>query len=115
MKQEKVQDRVSFKVSILSISFFLMMAQAIAPALPLMYNAFPGVDKAGVETLQTVPNIGIVVGLLISPFLVKLMGQKPTVLTGLNYFACRCFPRILKCLYADSGFTCINWFWYWAI
>lgn len=29
------------------------------------------------------PNIGIVVGLLISPFLVKLMGQKPTVLTGL--------------------------------
>ena len=83
MKEKKLRDRTSFKISILSISFFLMMAQAIAPALPLMYNAFPGVNKAGIETLSTVPNIGIVVGLLVSPFLVKLMGQKPTILTGL--------------------------------
>lgn len=32
--------------------------------------------------LSTIPNIGIVIGLLISPFLIKLMGEKPTIITG---------------------------------
>lgn len=81
MKQTK--DKLIFKVSLLSISLFLMMAPQISSALPLMYHAFPGVDQAGVETLSTVPNFGIVIGLLISPFLVRKLGQKPTVLIGL--------------------------------
>lgn len=59
------------------------MAPAISPALPLMYNAFPGVDRGGVETLATIPNIGIVMGLLISPFLIRLVGEKATIITGL--------------------------------
>lgn len=59
------------------------MAPAISPALPLMYNAFPGVDRGGVETLATIPNIGIVTGLLISPFLIRLVGEKATIITGL--------------------------------
>lgn len=83
MKEKNPQDHVIFKISLLSISIFLMMALAIAPALPLMYHAFPGIDKAGVEMLSTIPNIGIVIGLLISPFLIKLMGEKPTIITGL--------------------------------
>lgn len=83
MNEKNPQDHVIFKISLLSISIFLMMAQAIAPALPLMYHAFPGIDKAGVEMLSTIPNIGIVIGLLISPFLIKLMGEKPTIITGL--------------------------------
>lgn len=83
MKGKSPQDQLIFKISLLSISIFLMMAPAIAPALPLMYRAFPGVDRAGVEMLSTIPNIGIVIGLLISPFLIKLMGEKPTILAGL--------------------------------
>lgn len=83
MKEKRVQDRPIFKISLLSISIFLMMAPAISPALPLMYHAFPGVNQAGVETLSTIPNIGIVIGLLISPFLIRLMGEKATILTGL--------------------------------
>ncbi len=83
MNEKNPQDHVIFKISLLSISIFLMMAPAIAPALPLMYHAFPGIDKAGVEMLSTIPNIGIVIGLLISPFLIKLMGEKPTTITGL--------------------------------
>lgn len=59
------------------------MAPAISPALPLMYHVFPGVDQAGVETLATIPNIGIVIGLLISPFLIRFIGEKATILTGL--------------------------------
>lgn len=81
MKQTK--DKLIFKVSLLSISLFLMMAPQISSALPLMYHAFPGVDQAGVETLATVPNFGIVIGLLLSPFLVRQFGQKPTIITGL--------------------------------
>lgn len=83
MNEKNPQDHVIFKISLLSISIFLMMAPAIAPALQLMYHAFPGIDKAGVEMLSTIPNIGIVIGLLISPFLIKLMGEKPTTITGL--------------------------------
>lgn len=81
MKQTK--DKLIFKVSLLSISLFLMMAPQISSALPLMYHAFPGIDKAGVETLSTVPNFGIVIGLLISPILVRIVGQKPTIIAGL--------------------------------
>lgn len=83
MKEKRTQDHLIFKVSLLSISIFLMMAPAISPALPLMYHAFPGVDQAGVETLSTIPNIGIVIGLLVSPFLIRFIGEKATILTGL--------------------------------
>lgn len=81
MKEQR--NKLIFKVSLLSISMFLMMAPQIASALPLMYHAFPGVDKAGVEMLSTVPNFGIMVGLLISPIFVKYLGQKVTILIGL--------------------------------
>ena len=39
-----VKDRLSFKISLLSISLFLMIAPQISAALPLMYDAFPGVS-----------------------------------------------------------------------
>ena len=78
-----VKDRLSFKISLLSISLFLMIAPQISAALPLMYDAFPGVSQSGVETLATVPNFEIMVGLFISPFLIRFLGQKLTVLAGL--------------------------------
>lgn len=78
MKKQNIQDHLIFKISLLSISIFLMMAPAIAPALPLMYNAFPGV-----EMLSTIPNIGIVIGLFVSPFLIKFIGEKATIIAGL--------------------------------
>lgn len=79
----ETKDKLSFKASLLSISIFLMMAPQISSALPLMYKAFPGVNAAGVQMLSTVPNFGIVLGLMISPILVRLWGQKPVILTGL--------------------------------
>lgn len=78
-----VKDRLSFKISLLSISLFLMIAPQISAALPLMYDAFPGVSQSGVETLATVSNFEIMVGLFISPFLIRFLGQKLTVLAGL--------------------------------
>lgn len=78
-----VKDKLSFKISLLSISLFLMIAPQISAALPLMYNAFPGVSQSGVETLSTIPNFGIMVGLFVSPFLIRALGQKLTILIGL--------------------------------
>ncbi|MGV3126541.1 MFS transporter [Streptococcus orisratti] len=78
-----VKDKLSFKISLLSISLFLMIAPQISAALPLMYHAFPGVSQSGVETLSTIPNFGIMVGLFICPFLIRILGQKSTILTGL--------------------------------
>ena len=60
-----------------------MIAPQISAALPLMYNAFPGVSQSGVETLSTIPNFGIMVGLFVSPFLIRALGQKLTILIGL--------------------------------
>ena len=78
-----VKDKLSFKISLLSISLFLMIAPQISAALTLMYNAFPGVSQSGVETLSTIPNFGIMVGLFVSPFLIRVLGQKLTILIGL--------------------------------
>ncbi len=72
-----------FKVALLSISLLLMIAPQISSVLPLMYSSFPDVSRAAVETLSTIPNIGIVVGLILSPFLIRLIGTKSTVITGL--------------------------------
>ncbi len=77
------QDRFIFKASLLSISLFLMMAPQIASALPLMYHAFKGVQAAGVQTLSTIPNFGIVAGLLVSPFMVRWFHEKATIIIGL--------------------------------
>ena len=77
------EKQIIFKISLLTISLFLMMAPQISSALTLMYKAFPGVNQAAVQTLSTIPNFGIVLGLVISPFLVKFLGEKVTILTSL--------------------------------
>ena len=82
MKSQKNQSLL-FKISLLSISLFLMMAPQISAALPLMYNEFAGVGKAGVETFSTIPNFGIILGLVISPLFIRWIGQKFTVILGL--------------------------------
>lgn len=80
---KKIQDRLSFKISLLSISLFLSIAGMIAPALPLMYGAFPNESHASVELLATVPNFGIIVGLLLNHWVIKYIGPKMTVIIGL--------------------------------
>lgn len=72
-----------FKIALLSISTLLMIAPAVSSALPLLYPAFSGVSKASVEGLITLPNIGIILGLILSPVLIRFLGQKKTVLSGL--------------------------------
>lgn len=81
--EKRKEDTLIFKISILSLSLLLMLAPQIAAALPLMYHAFPGVSQADVETLATISNFGVMIGLLISPFVIQLLGERKTVIIGL--------------------------------
>ncbi|KGH55532.1 MFS transporter [Oenococcus oeni] len=83
MQEENIVHRPLFKLSILSISLMTMIAPAISSALPLMYGSFKGETETAVETLVTVPNFGIIVFLFLSPFVIKLIGGKNTVIFGL--------------------------------
>lgn len=72
-----------FKISLLSISVLLMTAPLISPALPAMIRSFPNQSKSAVETLLTIPNFGIILALLLSPFCIRMIGKKKTVVTGI--------------------------------
>lgn len=75
-----------FRISLLSISFLLLIAPAVSSVLPLMIPVFKNVNRVNIESLVTVPNFGIVFGLIVSPFLVKLLDKKRTVIIGLIIF-----------------------------
>lgn len=72
-----------FKLALLSLSLLLMSSSQVSAALPLMYNFFSGFSHTAVETLITIPNIGIVVGLLCNQFLIRVLRIKGTVIIGL--------------------------------
>lgn len=72
-----------FKISLLSISLMLMIAPNIAAAIPLMAKTFTGQSASAVETLSTVPNLGIIFGIFFGELLTLRIGDKRTVLCGL--------------------------------
>ncbi|MFC6176355.1 MFS transporter [Companilactobacillus huachuanensis] len=82
MLKEKSKSFV-FKIALLSISMLLMAAPNIAAAIPLMSKTFTGQSASAIETISTIPNLGIIAGIFISSFLTNFMGQKRTVMTGL--------------------------------
>ncbi len=72
-----------FKLSLLAISLFIMMSAVISPALPLMMHAFPTISHVKIELLTTIPNLGMIFGLLISPFSQQEMVTKRIILISL--------------------------------
>ena len=81
MKANK--DSIIFKIALLSIALNTALAQAISGVFPSMYSAFPKISKSVIELLGTIPNFGIIAGLIIGPFLVKLTSKKITIMIGL--------------------------------
>jgi len=65
-----------FKFALLSISMLLMAAPNIAAAIPLMSKTFTGQSASAIETISTIPNLGIIAGIFISSILVNFLGQK---------------------------------------
>lgn len=72
-----------FKAALLSISMMLMIAPNIAAALPLMAKTFSDQSASAVDTLSTIPNLGIILGIVLGNVLATQLGAKRTVLTGL--------------------------------
>lgn len=83
MNIKKESSQPMFKISLLSISLFIMMSAVISPALPLMERAFPDIARVNVELLTTIPNLGQIFGLLLNPILVRKIGKKRVIITGL--------------------------------
>ncbi len=82
MVQKKSQSFI-FKMALLSISMLLMAAPNIAAAIPLMSKTFTGQSASAIETISTIPNLGIIIGIFISSILTGFLGQKRTVILGL--------------------------------
>lgn len=97
MNVEKEVSKPVFKATLLAISLFIMMPSVISPALPLIEKAFPNIPHVTVELLTTIPNFGEIFGLLINPFLVKKIGRKNVILTGLALVGiCGTLPAIIN-------------------
>lgn len=75
------------KITILSISLFIMSHLAIAPAIPKLHALYQSQDAsislASVETLVTIPAMMIMVTVVLSNFIVTKLGKKKTVELGL--------------------------------
>ncbi|VDG19547.1 MFS transporter [Lactiplantibacillus mudanjiangensis] len=73
----------SFKLMLLSLSLMLMIAPNIAAAIPLMAKTFGNQSASAVETLSTIPNLGIIFGIFCGAPLNLRIGAKRTILVGL--------------------------------
>lgn len=95
------------KLSLLSISLFLMSHLAIAPAIPKLFKYYhahnPHIGLASVESLVTLPAMMITLFVVISNVVVAKLGQKKTVQLGLililvsalmSFFA-KAFPMVM--------------------
>ncbi|MCJ1968406.1 MFS transporter [Lactococcus carnosus] len=72
-----------FKASLLSISLILASGPTISALIPLMHESFPGKSISSIELIATVPNFGILIFVLVSNFIIKVIGKKNTVILGL--------------------------------
>ena len=78
MKSNTNIHRLSYKLSLLAISLFIMTSAVISPALPLIMHAFPTISYVKIELPATIPNLGMIFGLLIIPSLNRKWSVKNT-------------------------------------
>ena len=81
--------KLSTKLSILSISIFLMSHLAIAPAIPKLFELYhgqnPNIGLASVESLVTIPAMMITIFVILSNLVVAKIGKKKTIQLGLIF------------------------------
>lgn len=84
-----MKDKLSTKLSILSISIFLMSHLAIAPAIPKLFELYhgqnPHIGLASVESLVTIPAMMITIFVILSNLVVAKIGKKKTIQLGLIF------------------------------
>lgn len=75
------------KFTLLSLSFLLTTAYAIAPAIPQMLTVFPEQTEAQVQLLVTIPAFSVTIIVLFNDRVTCLFGKKRTVQIGLLLIA----------------------------
>ncbi|ONH62845.1 putative cyanate transporter [Streptococcus parauberis] len=84
-----MKDKLSTKLSILSISIFLMSHLAIASAIPKLFELYhgqnPHIGLASVESLVTIPAMMITIFVILSNLVVAKIGKKKTIQLGLIF------------------------------
>lgn len=84
-----MKDKLSTKLSILSISILLMSHLAIAPAIPKLFQLYhgqnPHIGLASVESLVTIPAMMITIFVILSNLVVAKIGKKKTIQLGLIF------------------------------
>ncbi|MFZ2756639.1 MAG: MFS transporter, partial [Atopobiaceae bacterium] len=93
---ERKQDKLLFKVSILSIAVMQATAQAVGGILNTMAASMPDVSAQAIQSLSTMPNAGCLAGLLLSPLACKALGEKRTTVIGIVLsIVAGCAPMVL--------------------
>ncbi|KRL03536.1 MFS transporter [Liquorilactobacillus capillatus] len=80
---ENDRSKKSFKSAILSIALMLMSAQVIYPVLPQMKQYFTRFSAAQVETLMTIPSLGILLAITLSEIIIQRFGRQRVIIGGL--------------------------------
>ena len=87
LRKHNMSKPTLLKISLLSISLFLMSHLAIAPAIPKLFQYYrtqnPDLSLASVESLVTIPAMTITIVVVLSNLIVTKLGQKRTVQLGL--------------------------------
>ena len=92
----RTQDSAIFKASILSIAVMQATAQSVGGILNTMAEALPGIDANAVSSLSTVPNLGSLAGIFLSPIACKIFGErKVTIFAILGSIIAGCAPMVL--------------------
>ncbi|PWF99510.1 MFS transporter [Levilactobacillus bambusae] len=73
----------TFKFAILSLALMVQAAPAVAGTIPLMSRTFSKLPLSMIETVSTIPNLGILICVLLSGVIAKWIGNKKTVMVGL--------------------------------
>lgn len=81
--ENKKSNQKLFKIALLSISLLLTSTGSIATSVTKMQETFSDRGPMAVEALVTASNITVMIFVLLSAFLVKILGTKKTVLLGL--------------------------------
>ncbi|WP_265456440.1 MFS transporter [Enterococcus sp. HY326] len=77
------KNQITFKIALLSISLLLTTSGSIASAVTKMQETFSNHSATAVEALVTASNITVMIFVLLSAFLVRVLGTKKTVLLGI--------------------------------
>ena len=75
---------ILFKASLLSISMVIAGGPAASFLIPLIQASFTNQSTSAIELIATIPNFGILLFVLLSNFVLKVIGRRNTVLLGLS-------------------------------